>query len=307
MNAAATPRTPTEPTAPHEVAADLRRLTEANLQDLYRAFRVPPSLRGPAALLLEGFAEGFARELAYTDARVGAVGLQAAMWETLARFGVHLEVMGAEHLPTHGPLLITANHPGLTDAPALLASLPRPDLRILSGARELLEALPHLHAHLIPIDPKHPERSVRGAVRHLRAGGAVLTFPAGQIEPDPALQRAAAAASLRTWSPSVTRLARLEPRTKVVPASASGVVTPATLRHPLTLLHRAPEDKAWLAACLQVMDRRYQRNRVAVRYGPPLSLNAASGALPDAGEALFGAVLGEMARLLSGAPSVVPG
>ena len=82
--------------------------------------------------------------------------------------------------------------------------------------------------------------------------------------------RAGAAAALASWSRSVVRFARLEPRTQIVPAIVTGVTTAETLRHPLTLLHRDDKDKAWLAASLQVMLRRYRHNRVTVRYGPAL-------------------------------------
>ena len=79
--------------------------------------------------------------------------------------------------------------------------------------------------------------------------------------------------------------ARLEPRTKVIPAIVSGVTTAETLRHPLTLLHRNEKDKAWLAASLQVMLRRCRHNRVTVRYGPVLKYEAG----PD--EQFFGDLL----------------
>lgn len=249
----------------------LTALTRANLGDLYRAFAVPPMLYPLAAPLLEPFAKRFATELLACNGRTAEVGLQRAMLEVVDRFGVTLSVAGVERVPASGPLIVTANHPGLTDAPAILACLSRPDLYILSAKRALLEALPAIHERLIVVDSAYPRRTVEQVARHLRAGGALLTFPAGRIEPDPALDPAGAAASLSAWSRSVELFVRCEPRTQVVPAVVSGVITSETLRHPLTALHREPKEKAWLAASLQLMFRRYRRNRVEVRFAAPLT------------------------------------
>ena len=257
----------------------LEALTSANLADLYRAFAVPAPLRPLATPLLSPFARRFAEDLFACDARAAEVGLQTAMAEVLARYGVTLEAFGLEGLPSSGPLLITSNHPGLTDAPALLACLNRTDLKIVSAQRTLLEALPAIHSRLIVVNRACPRQTVKQVVQHLQAGGAVLTFPAAQIEPDPAVDAAGAEVSLARWSESVELFVRLEPRTRVVPALVSGVATPETLSHPLTVLHTDPAEKAWLAACLQVMLRRYRRNRVLVRFAPPLSPTAVDAPL----------------------------
>ena len=160
---------------------DLETLTIGNLGDLYRAFRVPDALKPLTTPLLRPFARRFGLELLQTDRRVAEIGLQGAMAETLVRFEVELQPYSAETIPTTGPLLITANHPGLSDAPALLASLSRPDLKILGAERDLWAALPALRARLAVIDPARPQRSVAAVLTHLRSGGALLTFPAGRM------------------------------------------------------------------------------------------------------------------------------
>jgi len=76
-------------------------------------------------------------------------------------------------------------------------------------------------------------------------------FPAGQIEPDPALH-AGARESLDGWSPSVGVLARLAGGTRVVPAVVSGVLSAPAQRHPLTLLRR-PGHRVGLARLLQML------------------------------------------------------
>jgi hypothetical protein len=93
---------------------------------------------------------------------------------------------------------------------------------------------------------------VRSAVQHLRRGGAVLTFPAGQIEPDPA-SRPGAIESLDVWSESVAIFARMVPETQIVTAIVSGVIWPAAFNHPLTRLRKQKKDQERLGAALQVL------------------------------------------------------
>lgn len=57
---------------------------------------------------------------------------------------------------------------------------------------------------------------VRAAADHLRAGGALLTFPAGAIEPDPALRLADALTSLAGWRNATELFVRLVPETAVL-------------------------------------------------------------------------------------------
>lgn len=109
---------------------------------------------------------------------------------------------------------------------------------------------------------------IRAAARHLQDGGALLTFPAGEIEPDPAaFGPARAAASLGTWSASYALFARLAPRTRFVPALVSHVISPDAQSHPLTLLRRSARNKEKLAAALQVALPRYRNLVVRVAFG----------------------------------------
>ena len=101
-----------------------------------------------------------------------------------------LEAAGRENVPPTGPTLILSNHPGMADTISLFASLPRPDLRIIVNDRPFLQALPNVSRYLLYVPAagdadKTP--AIRAVVKHLRQGGAVLTFPAGRIEPDRAI------------------------------------------------------------------------------------------------------------------------
>jgi len=180
-------------------------------------------------------------------------------------------VEGAEAVPREGPLLIVSNHPGLADAVALFAAMPREDLKVLAAERPFLSALPNTSKSLIPVpeDPGGRSKAVRAAARHLRAGGTVITFPGGRIEPDPAVLPGAAEA-VGAWSGSVDLFARLAPGLAVVPAVVSGVISRAALRNPLALVRSDPRDRRWLSATLQMLVPALRDVTTRVEFGPPL-------------------------------------
>lgn len=252
--------------------ASLDELTRLNIADICTAFGLAgrSPLRGPAELLLRPPARRFARQLAALDAIVGAAGLQAGGAWICGQLAAAVDVAGPPS-PEQGPLLIVANHPGLLDAAALFASIPRRDLRILAIRRPFLRALPNIAAALLPVGETAAARmaALRAAARHLRAGGALLTFPAGKIEPDP-ISMPGAADSLADWSESLDLLARLAGEVTVAPMIVGGVITPAALRHPLTRLRREQADRRWLAAIVQLMLPRLGRTTVRVRRAAPI-------------------------------------
>ncbi len=273
---------PTEPAlaGPPAARAALDDLTWLNISDICTAFGLPAGapLRGLAELLLRPPARRFASQLSAFDAIVGASGLQAGGAWMCGRLAAAVDLAGPPP-PARGPLLIAANHPGLLDAAALFACIPRPDLRVLALRRPFLRALPNIAAALLPVGETAATRTgaLRAAARHLRAGGALLTFPAGKIEPDP-VSLPGAAESLGGWSDSLELLARLAGEVTVVPAIVGGVLAPAALCHPLTRLRANPHDRQWLAAILQLMLPRLGRTTVRVRFGAPIGAGAALSA-----------------------------
>jgi 1-acyl-sn-glycerol-3-phosphate acyltransferase len=211
-------------------------------------------------------ARSFARNVIAFDEEVlrqagAGGGLREAARGILRAFTDGLTVGGAERVPPRGPVLLVSNHPGMTDTVALFAAVPRADLRILAADRPFLRALTAAARQLIFI-PEGPEAAavagraaaVRAAVAHLRAGGALLTFPAGVIEPDPAVLPGAVA-SLERWSPSTALFLRRAPGCVVVPVIVSGVLSRRAQHHPLTLLRRKREDREWLGSMLQIVMR----------------------------------------------------
>ncbi|HZA46513.1 MAG TPA: 1-acyl-sn-glycerol-3-phosphate acyltransferase, partial [Rubrobacter sp.] len=228
----------------------LEAITRACVDDLLSAFGLGGAGRGrlPLELVSRIPARRLARQIAVYDGIVGEQGLAAGGAWALERMSRGAQVGGGENVPREGPLLLVSNHPGLADAVALFAATPRTDLRVVASERPLLEALPNTSRHLLTVPETSTGRFglVRAATQHLRRGGAVLTFPGGRIEPDPAALPGAVQA-LDRWSSSVDLFARLTPGLAIVPAVVSGVISPAALRNPLTRLRRRRRDREWLA------------------------------------------------------------
>ncbi len=274
----------------------LDTLTDINLDDLFDAAGLmwlrPTSLQR----LLWPAARRFALVAQEFDKLVGEQGLaQGSSW-LAHRMAAGTQVSGGDHVPATGPAVILANHPGMTDTVALLASLAsRPDLRVIALDRPFLRALPNVARHLIRVPDHEVGRMgvVRAGVKHLKQGGALLTFPAGEIEPDPAtFGRRKAVDSLRGWSDSYVLFARRVPQTRFIPAVVSHVVSPQAQRHVLTLFRRTAHDKRRLAAALQVALPRYQKMVARVAFGPGQQASACEA------DSLQAAIVAEIRHLI---------
>ena len=109
----------------------------------------------------------------------------------LDKLGVTWSVDPAEiqRLPSSAGLVVAANHPyGGIDGLAAIAGIAarRPDLKVL--ATQALASIPALRSLLIPVDNfgradsrAGNVRAIRVALRHVRDGGALLLFPAGEV------------------------------------------------------------------------------------------------------------------------------
>lgn len=274
----------------------LDALAAINLDDFFDSAGLTWLRHTPLQRLLWPSARRFAVVAQEFDQLVGEQGLaQASSW-LVHRMTAGAQVSGGEHVPATGPLVIAANHPGMTDTIALFASLAaRPDLRVIALDRPFLRALPNLSRHLI-LMPGHEVgrmRVLRAAVRHLKQGGALLTFPAGEIEPDPAaVGRRQAIDSVLRWSDSFVLFARQVPQARFIPAIVSNVISREAQGHVMTLLRRSPHDKERLAAALQVALPRFQKQVARVAFGP------STLAHPCDQDSLRSALLGEIRHLI---------
>lgn len=223
------------------LAQELAALSAHEMVAALGVRRGPAFLRQGLALPFYAASRTLGRTLAELDANVSTRGLPAAAARALSRFGVDLRTSGA--CAGAGPVLVLANHPGAYDALSLMSALERKDLLILAADRQFLRALPRLSAHFLFVGDSAGQRAgaLKRALTHLRRGGALLHFPAGQIEPDADFEPDEAR-WLQPWQPGVSALvdacARVDGR--VLVAGVRGVHSPRAKRW---LLNRAAERR----------------------------------------------------------------
>lgn len=199
-------------------------------------------------------AHRFAGMAANLDNNINQFGLRHALGEFVAPFVRDVVIEGNEHIPQDGPLLIVSNHPGTIDGIAIGASLPRDDLNVVATGFPLLQRLPSASQRIIFIDPHAPTNlaGVRSTINHLENGGAVLIFPSGRVEPDPAILPNAREA-LQNWSPSIELFLRKVPETQVLVTIVSGVLAPIFLHNPLICMWSGVRDPLAIAEVTQMI------------------------------------------------------
>jgi hypothetical protein len=196
-----------------------------------------------------------ARLAAEFDRKVALHGWTAAIRWALPHFVESVRVVDGEHLPATGPLLVASNHPGSYDVLVISSVLARDDLSILVSDVPILRKVTAASSHFIYTDTGDNSHARMGAVRqgvqHLRAGGALLVFPSGQVDPDPAFLPGTEQA-LEKWSSSLSLFLRQVPETRLLVTIVDGVLSPTCFYHPLTRLRREQRLKQFLAEFLQV-------------------------------------------------------
>jgi putative hemolysin len=227
-----------------------------------------------ARAILRPAARRVAREFVAMDAAFASRALpDAARW-TLDHFSASVEVAGLDRVPRSGPILLVANHPGLTDAAALIAALDRPDVRIVAADYPFLHAMRGLGPRLIFLGETGASQLgwIRAVSRDLRRGGVVLLFPAGRLEPDPAVLGADGA--LLPWSASVDVIRHLAPETQIVPAAVAGVLSRRAFAHPLTRVRRVARDRQRVATLVQMISPHYRRVGARIAFGAPVAADS---------------------------------
>jgi len=92
---------------------------------------------------------------------------------------------------------------------------------------------------------------IRESIRHLRNGGALLIFPRGNIEADPEFMPDPDA-EFSSWSRSLEIFMQRVPDLQILVTIASGVISPAAMRHPITWFRKDRPDKQRLAFIYQL-------------------------------------------------------
>jgi putative hemolysin len=145
---------------------------------------------------------------------------------SVLRVSAVLSGADAQQIPRVGSVLAVANHPfGFIEGCLLAALLPtiRQDVKIM--ANSLLSAFPEINSHFIYVNPfggeeatRANQRGLREALTHLKKGGMLVIFPAGEVAHVNLRKRTITDPE---WNGTAVRLARLS-NAAVVPMHFSG-------------------------------------------------------------------------------------
>jgi 1-acyl-sn-glycerol-3-phosphate acyltransferase len=224
-------------------------------------------------------ANRFAHLIVRYDLQVGEHGFRAATRSFLQDLSLNYETRGVECLPTKGPLLIASNHPGTFDGIVITASLPRDDLKIVLSGVPFTRSLKATRDHLIYTTHDTHQRMtvIRSIIRHLQAGGSLLIFPSGRLDPDPAF-RVDAEKALEHWHASLAVILRRVPETQLVLTVASGMMSAKWLQNPLVKLLRKGWERQKLAEFFQTMQQIMFPGSITlypkVTFAPPIRADA---------------------------------
>jgi hypothetical protein len=290
----------------------LDTLTSINLDDLVTSFgwQDRPLLARILRKIFLKPARTFARHVIEYDNAVAEVGLVDASRLITKRFVKDVRVFGldpstgsGQRLNPDSAYLMLSNHPGMTDTVSLFCALNLPQLKIIALDRPFLAALPNTSKQLFVVkdNPSSRMALVRQVSGHLRAGGSALTFPAGEIEPDPNVSPGSAG-SLQAWTDSVGVFIRMAPETAILPVLVRGVIWKKTARHFILGIKKTKEEKEKLAAALQLLAMivfNVKPVSVIVQIGKPITVKELGTS--DTKE-IHAAVLAEMKRLIENPP-----
>jgi putative hemolysin len=120
----------------------------------------------------------------------------APFWpKAIRHMGIRIDTPPDEiaRIPATGPLVVVANHPsGLVDGMVMaeMINRVRSDFKILT--RSLLTGIPEVEEFMIPVPFPHEDNARElglimrdETLTHLKAGGAIILFPAGKVAMSP--------------------------------------------------------------------------------------------------------------------------
>jgi hypothetical protein len=193
------------------------------------------------------------RLLVDLDRNIVQNGWNLAVDQFLGNFISSVYLDGEKTIPKNGPLMVVCNHPAAYDVVILAACIQREDLKILASDIPIIQMLPNIATHIIPVPYNIPARlqTVRSAIQHLKNDGAILLFPRGEVEPDPVVSLGAEQ-SLSGWSPSIELFLRRVPQTISVVAIASGMLSGKWFKNALIKRWKKYEQRQKVAEIFQI-------------------------------------------------------
>jgi len=242
------------------------------------------------------------------DSNIPQIGWNSSVRQFLDHLVGRLELYGEENIPTQGPLMVVCNHPAALDVVILSAAIQRDDLKIMASDIPVVQMFPYISEHTIPVPYNIPMRlqTVRSTIRHLERSGAILIFPRGNVEPDPAVSPGAEQ-SLAGWSPSIELFLRRVPATTTVVAIASGMLSAGWYKNPLVQVWKKYEQRQKVAEIFQIAAQLLTGKTPAatprVSFSAPLTVADLGGENAPEG-ALVAGVIEQTRSLLSKAPQI---
>ena len=233
-----------------------RVLTETLIDEMVKALALPPTQRVRRIISwLAGKAiQRFTLLAADLDRIVGKEGIAGGARWLLPRFVKGHTAQGVEHIPPSGPLVIASNHPAFVDSVVISAHVPRRDYKVIIGEIPFFKNLPNISKNAIfapdPTDTMGRMQVMREVIRHLKNDGAILIFPRGSIEPDPAWMPYPDA-EFEHWSRSLEIFIKQVPHTQVLVTIVSGVISKTAMHHPITWFRKTRLDRQRLAFMYQ--------------------------------------------------------
>jgi hypothetical protein len=231
-------------------------LTENLVYEMTKALALPQTetIRKMVALLAGRAIRRFTELAAELDCMVGQEGVAGGARWLLPRFVQSYSARGIEEIPPVGPLVIASNHPAYIDSVVISAHIARRDYKVIIGDIPFFQHLPNIRTNAIfapdPADSMGRMQVVREGIRHLKNEGAILIFPRGSIEPDPAWMPHPDA-EFHHWSRSLEVFLKHAPDTRVLVTIVSGVISKMAMHHPITWFRSARPDRQRLAFLYQ--------------------------------------------------------
>ena len=233
-----------------------RVLTETLIDEMVKALALPRTrwIRQFIAWVTRNAMQRFINLASELDCVVGTQGIDGGARWLLPRFVKGHSARGVENIPPTGPLVIASNHPAFVDSVAISAHVPRRDYKVIIGEIPFFKNLPNISKNAVfapdPTDTMGRAQVIREVIRHLRNNGAILIFPRGNIEPDPAWMPHPDE-EFEHWSRSLEIFLKQVPHTQVLVTIVSGVISKAAMHHPITWFRKARPDRQRLAFMYQ--------------------------------------------------------
>jgi len=208
---------------------------------------------------------------------------ETPLYETAGRaiqsFSDGLVVNNQEVIPVSGPSLVVANHPGLADILGVAASLKRDDVKIVAQQKGFMRVLRNINRHMLTIEPDSTFKLnvIREIIQALKDGMAVIIFPCGRLEPDPAIVPGAVE-SLQSWSDSIGIFLNKVPDTQLLPMLVSDVLTERAWNSRLARLGRNQKRRQQFASAVQFIAQRISKEP---HWRKPMRIDVGYPKLPE--------------------------